>query len=169
VKYVVFLAGREIEVEVDGDRVVAGGQDRVATLCDIPGTPFRLLVVDGRQSELSVEPGGAGRWTVGLTGERWESEVLDERTRHIRSLTGEAARHRGAPPLRAPMPGLVLRILVEPGQRVVAGAGIVVLEAMKMENELRAVAGGVVRAVRVTPGAPVEKGQVLVEFDGTAT
>jgi len=169
VKYVVSIGGREIEVEVDGDRVTAKGESHAATLSIIRGTPLRQLVVDGRQSELSMEPDGAGRWTVGLRGERWASEVLDERTRHIRSLTGDAGRHRGTPPLRAPMPGLVLRVSVEPGQRVVAGTGIVVLEAMKMENELRATVGAVVRAVKVNPGEPVEKGQILVEFDDTAT
>ena len=168
-KYVVSIGGREIEVEVDGDRVIAKGKSHAATLSIIPGTPLRQLVVDGRKSELSIEPDGAGRWTVGFRGERWESEVLDERTRHIRSLTGDAGRHRGTPPLRAPMPGLVLRVLAEPGQQVAVGAGIVVLEAMKMENELRAMVGAVVRAVKVNPGEPVEKGQILVEFDDSAT
>jgi pyruvate carboxylase subunit B len=62
------------------------------------------------------------------------------------------------------MPGLVVRVLVEPEQEVAAGAGLVVLEAMKMENELKATAGGVVSAVLAQPGAAVEKGQVLVEF-----
>jgi biotin carboxyl carrier protein len=63
------------------------------------------------------------------------------------------------------MPGLVVRVQVEAGQSVAAGAGVVVLEAMKMENELRAGAAAVVRMVRVRPGEAVEKGQVLVEFD----
>jgi pyruvate carboxylase subunit B len=63
------------------------------------------------------------------------------------------------------MPGLVVRVQVEPGQAVGAGAGLVVLEAMKMENELRSAAAGVVRSVRVKPGEPVEKGQVLVELE----
>jgi len=169
VKYVVSIGGREIEVEVDGDRVITSGESLAARLSIIPGTPLRQLVVDGRQSELSIQPDGAGWWTVGFHGERWESEVLDERTRHIRSLTGDADRHRGTPPLRAPMPGLVLRVLAEPGQPVAVGAGIVVLEAMKMENELRATAGAVVRAVKVRPGEPVEKGQILVEFEDMAT
>jgi biotin carboxyl carrier protein len=169
VKYVVSIGGREIEVEVDGDRVVTNGESLAARLSAIPGTPLRQLVVDGRQSELSMEPDGAGRWTVGLHGERWECEVLDERARHIRSLTGDTDRPRGTPPLRAPMPGLVLRVLAEPGQLVAVGAGIVVLEAMKMENELQATAGAVVRAVKVSPGEPVEKGQILVEFDDAAT
>ena len=91
--------------------------------------------------------------------------MVDERTRHIRSLTGQGARVRGPAQLKAPMPGLVARVLVELGQRVEAGLGVVVLEAMKMENELRAARAGVVRALPVRPGQAVEKGQVLVEFD----
>jgi biotin carboxyl carrier protein len=57
-----------------------------------------------------------------------------------------------------------VRVLVEPGQDVEAGAGLVVLEAMKMENELKAPAAGIVGTVRAHPGLAVEKGQVLVEF-----
>jgi pyruvate carboxylase subunit B len=169
VKYVVSIGGRDIEVEVDGDRVRVEGKDHTATLSVIPGTSLRQLAVDGGQSELSMQPDGVGRWTITSRGERWDSEVLDERTRHIRSLTGGDGRRRGTPPLRAPMPGLVLRVLTAPGQSVAAGAGIVVLEAMKMENELRATVGAVVRAVKVTPGEPVEKGQILVEFEDSAT
>ena len=63
------------------------------------------------------------------------------------------------------MPGLVVRVLAEPGQQVRAGAGVVVLEAMKMENELRVSAASVVKTVRVKPGEAVEKGQVLVDFE----
>jgi pyruvate carboxylase subunit B len=63
------------------------------------------------------------------------------------------------------MPGLVLRVQVAPGQNVAAGTGVIVLEAMKMENELKAVGAGVVRSVRVSAGEAVEKGQVLIEFE----
>ena len=63
------------------------------------------------------------------------------------------------------MPGLVLRVQVTPGQAVAAGTGLVVLEAMKMENELKAPTPAVVKAVRVQPGEAVEKGQVLLEFE----
>jgi biotin carboxyl carrier protein len=165
VKYVVSIGGREIEVEIDGDRVTSDGKSYSAALSDVPGTPLRHLAVDGRQTEISMESGGPGKWSVGLRGERWECEVLDERTRHIRSLTGGAGPQRGTPPLRAPMPGLVVRVLAEPGQHVPAGAGVVVLEAMKMENELRATVASVVKTVRVKAGEAVEKGQVLVDFE----
>jgi pyruvate carboxylase subunit B len=67
------------------------------------------------------------------------------------------------------MPGLVVRLEVEPGQTVAPGGGVLVLEAMKMENELRSPAGGRVRAVLVRAGQAVEKGQTLVEFEAPAT
>jgi len=92
-------------------------------------------------------------------------EVLDERTRHIRSLTSGGNQTRGPAALKAPMPGLVVRVQVEAGATVAVGSGVVVLEAMKMENELRAASAATVRTVRVKPGEAVEKGQVLVEFE----
>lgn len=168
-RYFVSVGGREIEVDVDGDRVSVGGSARAAVLRVIAGTPTRQLVLDGRPTVISMRSGGRGQWTIGLGGDHWEAEVMDERTRHIRSLTAGVDQRRGPAPLRAPMPGLVLRVLVQPGQEVAAGAGLVVLEAMKMENELKAPAGGVVGTVRVQPGAPVEKGQLLVEFQERAT
>jgi pyruvate carboxylase subunit B len=62
------------------------------------------------------------------------------------------------------MPGLVVRVSATAGQTVAAGQGLIVLEAMKMENELRAPAAGRVTSVRVSEGQAVEKGQVLIEF-----
>ena len=164
-KYIVTVAGREVEVEVDGERVTVGGRTVTATLGQVAGTPLRQLSLDSRPETLVMQPAGRGQWAVGARGEHWEVEVVDERTRHIRTLTAGADRQRGAGALRAPMPGLVVRVLVEPGQTVSRGGGVVVLEAMKMENELKAAADGTVKAVRIGTGEPVEKGQVLVEFE----
>jgi acetyl/propionyl-CoA carboxylase alpha subunit len=165
VKYTVILDGQNVEVEIDGDRVTVAGQVYAASLGTIPGTPLRQLLLDGRPSTLAIESLGRGRWALVPGGERWEVEVLDERARHIQSLAGGADRAPVSPVLKAPMPGLVLRVHVAPGQQVVAGAGLVVLEAMKMENELKARAASVVKRVRVVAGEAVEKGQVLVEFE----
>ena len=164
-KYAVLLDGQVIEVEVDGDRVTVAGETHRATLGVIPGTSLRLLLLDGRPTTLSVESLGRGRWALAPGGERREVDVLDERALHIRSLTSNSDRPRASPVLKAPMPGLVLRVHVTPGQTVAAGAGLVVLEAMKMENELKAPGPAVVKAVRVQPGEAVEKGQVLLEFE----
>ncbi len=161
-KYFVTIDGRERVVEVNGDQVALDGATVSARLDPVPGTSLRQLVLDGRPITLTVESMGPGRWRVGRAGLAPEVEVLDERLRHIRSLTGNGARKGGSGVLKAPMPGLVVRVEVEPGQQVTAGAPLVVLEAMKMENQLAAPAAGTVTEVRVRPGATVEKGAVLV-------
>lgn len=164
-RYFVTVLGREIEVEVDGEQVTVAGRTYTASLGILAGTPVRQLLLDGHSEALALEVAGGGRWVLTHRGERFELEVLDERARHIRGLAGSGERARGPVTLKAPMPGLVVRVQVEVGQPIAAGAGVVVLEAMKMENELRAGTAGVVRTVRVRPGEAVEKGQVLVEFE----
>ena len=164
-KYFVAIGGATVEVEVDGDRVTVGGRVVSAALTGVPGTPLRQLLIEDRSVAVAVDPVGRGHWLLSRRGERWEAEVVDERTRHIRTLTGGAEGARAPAALRAPMPGLVVRVLVEVGQRVEMGDGMVVLEAMKMENELRATAAGVVKVVHARPGATVEKGQSLVELE----
>jgi len=167
VKYVVLVDGRSIEVEIDGERVTVAGRTHQASLGAITGTPLRQLMLDDEPSTMSVAPLGRGRWAMTQYGERVEVEVLDERAHHIRGLTGAADQRRAVQVLKAPMPGLVVRVQVQPGAEVSAGDGLVVLEAMKMENELKAQAAGVVKRVRVGAGEAVEKGQVLVEFEDT--
>jgi biotin carboxyl carrier protein len=165
-KYFVTINGRELQVTVDGDRVSVNGQELTAHLTAIEGTPLRHLVIGTRSFTLPFQSEGGGRWTMGFQGESWPAEVVDERTRHIRSLTGSGEEKKGGGQLKAPMPGLVIRVDVVAGQAVAAGASVVVLEAMKMQNELRApIGGGVVAAVRVQPGQAVEKGQILVDYE----
>jgi len=161
-KYFVQVGGREIVVDIEAAGVRVDGEAVSAVLEPLPGTPLRQLRTGGRTMVFSVESTGRGAWELGYRGERWETSVIDERTRHIRSLTGEGRQRAGAGEVKAPMPGLVLRVLVVPGQRVETGAGLAVLEAMKMENQIKAPAAGVVEAVRVVAGTAVEKGQVLV-------
>ena len=168
-KYFVSVGGKEIVVELDGERVTVDGRAVAsAHLTTLPGTPIRHLVMDGASHMLAAEPTGRGMWAVGHRGERFEVEVVDERTRHIRSLTGGGQKAHGPSVLKAPMPGLVVRVAVEEGMRVEAGSPVVVLEAMKMENELRAPAAAVVKGITVKAGQAVEKGQVLVEFEVSA-
>jgi pyruvate carboxylase subunit B len=106
-----------------------------------------------------------GRHTLWLVGFRFETEALDERARAIRELTGAAAGASGPAPILAPMPGMIVRIAARVGDQVEPGQGLVVMEAMKMENELRATTAGTVRAVLVEPGTAVEKGAVLLELE----
>jgi biotin carboxyl carrier protein len=163
-RYHVTLNGQSFEIDLTGDRVVIDGVEHRAELRPVAGTPLRLLLVDGHVWSLAVAPAGQGMWVVHKWGERHEVEVLDERARHIRSLVGAGTAHPGPQLLKAPMPGLVVRVLVQPGQTVAAGEGLVVLEAMKMENELKAGGPGIVDRIEVSTGQAVEKGTPLVTF-----
>jgi pyruvate carboxylase subunit B len=165
VKYFVTLDGREVEVEVEGDRVRVDGRDLSAHLGAVPDTPLSHLLLDDRSVTLTLTATGRGSWEIGRLGERWPVEVVDERTRHIRSLTGAWEGPKGPARLGAPMPGLVVKVEVKEGQQVKSGQPLIVLEAMKMQNELRSPADGVVARVLVRAGQAVEKGAGLVEFE----
>jgi len=93
-------------------------------------------------------------------GRLWTFHLSDPARALLRSRRGAG---RGAGLVKAPMPGRVVRILVEPGQQVKSGEGIVVVEAMKMENELSAPRDGVVTQVHVSEGDTVESGAALIQ------
>lgn len=162
-RYVVRLAGRELALEVRGSEVQINGRVLAASLEPVPGSPLYHLFV-GDRSETVVLIRQAEGWLVQRGGEVWAAEVRDERSQAVRSLKAAAPRGEHAGLVRAPMPGLVLRVEVEVGQPVVPGSGLVVLEAMKMENEIRAPGPGRVKAVLVKAGQTVEKGSPLVEL-----
>jgi biotin carboxyl carrier protein len=166
-KYIVQVDDRLVEVQLDGDGVKVDGARVDAHVTDVEGTPVRLVTVGTQVHRVLARrhPGKKGRYTLSLDGHRYEVEALDERTRTIRELTAAASGPAGPAPLVAPMPGLVVRVSVQAGDQVVPGQGLVVVEAMKMENELRASAAATVKAVLVQPGQTVEKGTLLVEME----
>lgn len=165
-KYVVDLNGERYDVQLDGDEVIVGDEAVNAHLEDIDGTPVRLVTI-GREVHRVVARRGAtrGTYTLWVDGYRFDGEALDERTRAIRDITAASGKSSGPAPVHAPMPGLVVRVSVAVGDRVQAGQGVVVMEAMKMENELRASAAGIVKAIYAEVGKPVEKGAILVELE----
>ena len=164
-KYVVDVNGDRVTVELDGAQVLIDGERLEVALTPVAGTPVRLVRI-GEQVHRIVARRGAsrGHWVLDVDGTRVVAEALDERMRAIKDLTAASASASGPAPLLAPMPGLVVRVAVAVGDPVSAGQGIVVIEAMKMENELRTTAAGVVTAIRAAPGQAVEKGAVLVEL-----
>ena len=162
-KYFVTIGPQTIEVEVDGDRVLVGGEAVDVHLAPLPGTPLYHLLLGGESWTVAAQPlEGDGQWAMGVVGERMEVAVHDEQSRKAEVVAAAAPGAAGPVVVRAPMPGLVVRVEVADGQRVDAGAGLVVVEAMKMENELRAPRAGVVQTVHVMAGQTVEKGMALV-------
>ncbi|HEU5465893.1 MAG TPA: acetyl-CoA carboxylase biotin carboxyl carrier protein subunit [Gemmatimonadales bacterium] len=165
-KYFVRLAGRTMEVEVLGGAVRVDGETLDAHLAAVPGTPLHHLLLGGDSWTVSAQAlEGMGQWALGAVGERVEVEAVDERTQAIRTLTGKKGGPSGGGVVKAPMPGLVVRVQVTEGQKVGPGTGLVVVEAMKMENELKATHPGIVKKVHVAPGAIVEKGAPLVTLE----
>jgi acetyl/propionyl-CoA carboxylase alpha subunit len=164
-KYFVTIGDRTLEVDLAGHTPLVDGTPVEAHFAHLPGTPLRSLIADGRSYAVTAQAGERrGRWVVGLRGRRFTADAVDERTRAIREMTG-GAEDPVERTILAPMPGLVVRVDVEVGQAVKAGQGVVVVEAMKMENELKAPSDGVVAKIHVEPRQTVEKGAVLITLE----
>ena len=164
-KYVVTVNGQRLDVILEDDGVRIGETVARASLADVRGTPVTVLTIGADVHRVVMQRGPRrGEYVLWIDGHRYDVEALDERTRAIRDLSNEGARSLGPAPLVAPMPGMIVRVNVQVGDAVQPGLPLVVMEAMKMENELRAQSGGTVSAVRVQAGAAVEKGAVLVEL-----
>ena len=164
VRYWATVRERTFEVEIEGDAVRLDGRPLDVEACGIEATHVHSFLIGHTSHRVVARRSGPGAWDLHLRGRRERVEVLDERTRKMRKISGRGERAPGPRPLRAPMPGLVVKVGVREGEVVDAGAGLLVMEAMKMENELRAQTRALVGAVLVTDGQPVDKGQVLVEL-----
>ena len=163
-KYVVEVQGTRHEVEVGPDGVIIDGAVVDAALTDVPGSPIRQVRIGNTVHRVIARRGERGQYTLLMDGQRHHVEALDSRARAIRDLAAASGGPAGPAPLVAPMPGMIVRVSVAPGDVVVAGQGLIVMEAMKMENELRAAGPGTVTAVRAVPGTAVQKGAILVEL-----
>jgi biotin carboxyl carrier protein len=140
------------EVTIDGvTRIVDARATRAHTLS---------LLLDGMQREVHLT-NKAETWTVLSEGRTRRVQLLDERAQRA----GRSAQGPGDKEIRAVMPGKVVAVLVEVGHTVEQGHGVLVIEAMKMENEIKAPRGGTVREIRVTPGQAVEAGELLAVID----
>ena len=162
-KFQALVHDRTFDLDLDGDTLTVDGEPVAFSFQRITEREA-LLLLDGRSITFTLEDGDGGTARLTHHGRSLDVRLKNERDLLLESLgmeTGESAADRE---LKAPMPGLVLSILVEPGQEVEVGDGLIVLEAMKMENELRAQHAATVAAVHVAPGAAVGKNDLLVSF-----
>ncbi len=157
------IGGRALEVAVEraagGFDVTLDGRRYVADLVAVPSGWSLLL--DGRSYDVAVEAAG-GALMVHIGGRAipvTDASAADGRGGGRRRAAAHAG---GAPTIVAPMPGRIVRILVQAGDVVSARQGLIVIEAMKMENELRAPGPGTVTEVRIAEGDSVEAGSVLI-------
>ncbi len=163
--FVTFPSGAEIAVDLDhlptGELAVKALGKRV----DVdPGSLARheAMRIDNRVVDLCIEgsPPGVG---VIAHGHRFYASVESERMRTLSAALGQRSGGPGEGTLVSPMPGRVLKILVAEGDEVTAGHPLIVVEAMKMENELACGRDGKVLKIHVTPGQAVESGARLIE------
>jgi biotin carboxyl carrier protein len=124
------------------------------------------LVLDGISYEVDIIGGGTNPYAVGVKGEVHDVEVLTEREKRLKAVARKAAAaQEGRQVITAPMPSKVVRLLVAVGEQVNPGNGVIVVEAMKMENELRSTGAGTVREIRVKEGDAVGGGTPLVVIE----
>lgn len=152
--------GKEIELAFENGLLTAAGVPLDASLVHVGGSTYSLLL-DGKSYELTIQRNG-GSVQVTESGIRREVKILDRAAILVAALEGSAGSRRHALEVRAPMPGLVLAVEVEEGASINAGQGVIVLEAMKMENEIFAAGAGVVDTIHVSRGDAVTKGQILI-------
>ena len=160
-RYYVTVGHRTFEVELGPDGTRVDGRPLDATLAHVEGTELRSLLVDGVSYRILAGAAHGDTRDLHLRGRRFAVEAVDERTRTIREMTGSAGGPSGPKPIRAPMPGLVVKVEVAEGDAVASGQGVVIVEAMKMENEVAAHQAGTVQELRVAEGQGVQAGEVL--------
>jgi biotin carboxyl carrier protein len=163
-RYISEVDGLEFPVEIlDEHHVRFGGDILEADLAAVSGESLYSLIVNGESFEGYVYPDEDG-WQVLLLGQFYQVRVEDEREKHLRSAI-QSVVHTGAEfVLKAPMPGLVISVLVTEGQVVDMGQTLVILESMKMQNNLRAPLAGKVARLRIMAGESVEQKQVLLNL-----
>jgi biotin carboxyl carrier protein len=164
-EYFVHVDGERLRVELRAGVLRVDGKEVEADLAPASGSPVRSLRLAGRSLRVVPRRNGRGSWELDVEGVRREAEVLDRGQEAIREARKAAGVGTGPQPLKAPMPGMVVRVEVAVGDEVEVGQGIAIVEAMKMENELRAAAPARVKAIHAREGMAVEKDMILVEFE----
>ena len=165
-QYVAIVGGQERQVEItelglDKYQVIIDGRRYEIDARDVSPTTLSVIHNDnGYNIEYERTADGTGTNLL-VRGEIVQVEVLDLRTMRLRQAQESAAGPDGPAVVAAPMPGKIVAVLVKEGQEVEAGQGLLVVEAMKMENELRAPRAGIVKNLRADIGVAVESGTTL--------
>jgi biotin carboxyl carrier protein len=161
-RYITTVEDRQFVVEIiDEKHISVDGKVYQVDFESVSGQPVYSLIVDGKSHEAYVAA-GENDWQVLLRGRLFPVTVEDEREKRLRSAAGGGVAETGEFHLRAPMPGLVVAIPVEEGQQINKGQVLLILESMKMQNELKSPRDGTVGRIRAKPGETVEQKQTLL-------
>ena len=161
-KYITTLDGKEYLIEViDEHHVSVNGRVQEVDFETISGQPAYSLIIDGKSYESYVYETEDGLQVL-TRGRQYNLTVEDERERRLRAAAGAGVAETGEFHMKAPMPGLVVSILISEGDRVEKGQVLLILESMKMQNELKSPKAGIVGRIRVKQGETVEQRQPLL-------
>ena len=163
-KYATTINDKTYIIEINDDKkVVVDGVEYAVDFESVSGQPVYSLLINGRSYEAYIhEEETNDAWQVLLRGDLFTATVEDEREQRLRAAAGAVAAATGEFNLRAPMPGLIVAVPVAEGQAVSKGDILVILESMKMQNELKCPRDGTVTRVRVKAGDGVDHNQVLL-------
>jgi biotin carboxyl carrier protein len=164
-RFVVTAHQREFELRPAGEDSFLINGTKVHYHAALRAEGHMSLLVNGQSYEVQrLEPVGGQRDEVNfmMNGKEVQATVDDESSLFLKSLLKTQHRATGTTVLRAPMPGLVAKIEVSRGEAVTAGQGTIILEAMKMENEIRSPEAGTIADIHVSAGTAVEKGTPLI-------
>jgi biotin carboxyl carrier protein len=161
-KFEVRIAGKtrivDLEREAGGWRATLDGESAIADAVEIAPHTLSILLA-GQSFEISVTPSPNGKVKLQAGTQEFSAEVIDPRAWSGRRHSGVEA--EGRQQITAPMPGKVVRLLVKTGDHVEAGQGLLVVEAMKMQNEIRSPKSGTVEKVFANEGQAVNAGEAL--------
>lgn len=161
-KYVTTIEEKEHSIEVLDERhIILDGQPMEVDFQSVSGQPVFSLLVDGKSYEAYVDLTDDGLRVL-MRGILYHAKVEDEREKRLRAAAGGGVIEGGEFHLKSPMPGLVVAVPVSEGQKVEKGQVLLVLESMKMQNELKAPRAGTVSRIRIKAGESVEQKQTLL-------
>lgn len=162
------IDGAELEVAEDATfRIADEASPEIAPVIHRVDASTYHVLHDGRSSVIYVEDAGDGMLRIQSRGQASVAHVQTHKERLLARYGVNADSRTGDGTVKAPMPGLVLRLMVDVGDEVNQGQGVLVLEAMKMENELVAPAHGKITAIHASVGEAVGKNALLVEIEAT--
>ena len=160
-KYVTIINNQSYEIEIDNDGgVLVNGEARDVDFLNLGGSLFSVIT-ENRSFEAVIDDDN-DKIAVMMTGRLFETQVLDERAMLMMQRRGGQVSASGD--VLAPMPGLIVEVTTEQGAEVSQGDTLIILESMKMQNELKSPADGVVRSIHVESGQAVDKSDLLVEI-----
>lgn len=155
----------EIETDLDGNLLLNGDNVNLDISVESENS-FHVIHENVGYDVYVVEKNEATKtYTISINGNKYTLQTKSKFDELLDQLGMSSMTEAKADSLKAPMPGLVLDILVEEGSTVSKGDSLLVLEAMKMENNIKSPADGIVKSVNIKKGEPVEKNQVLISFE----